>query len=53
MVDAEEVHGAVEQNDHGMVEEGQVEVVELEEDFERLHASIQGHIKKVDHIFAC
>jgi hypothetical protein len=53
MVDAEEVHGAVEQNDHGVVEEGQVEVEELEEDFERLHASIQGHIKKVDHIFAC
>jgi hypothetical protein len=34
-----------------VVEEGQVDVEELEEDFERLRASIQGLFEKVDRIF--
>jgi hypothetical protein len=44
MVDAEEVHG--------VVEEGQVDAEELEENFEKLHTSIQGLFEKVDRIFA-
>jgi hypothetical protein len=35
-----------------VVEEGQVDVEELEQDFERLHASNQGLFEKVDRIFA-
>jgi hypothetical protein len=46
-----EVEQQGEVEDHGVVEEVHSEVEELEEDFHKVHATIQGLFEKVDRLF--